>query len=90
VVPAGNVPETAWLLTGIVVAPDGAPAETVKAWPETITFDPPGIATLNAVTGIEATVPLKAALVAVKLGSSGGRSSLLMNPPFSVNPACQV
>jgi len=91
VVPAAIVPVTAWLFTGIEIAPDAAPAEdTVKSWPETVTFDPPGIPTLSARTAIELIVPLRDAVVAVKLGSSGGRSSLLTNPPLSVRPACHV
>ena len=86
--PLGIVPVTDWLLTGIEVAPEGAPADaTVKAWPATVTVDPPGTAATNAVTGKAVMVPLNAAVVAVRAGSSGGRSSLLTKPPFWVNPA---
>jgi len=49
---------------------------------------PADTAELSAATGIEATVPLKADLVEVTTGSSGGLSSLLVNPPLMVKPLC--
>ena len=76
VVPVGIVPLTAWLLTGIEVAAAAAPAEvTVNACPATMTLVPPATATLNAVTGIDATVPVTADVVATRPGSSGARRS---------------
>jgi len=87
-VPLAMVPVTAWLLTGIEVLPEAAPAEvTVKACPPTVTVEFAGTATLNAATGMAVMVPVKAEVVAVRFGSSGGRSSLLMKPPNVVNPA---
>jgi hypothetical protein len=86
--PLEIVPVTDWLLTGIEVAPEGAPVDaTVKAWPATVTVDPPGTAATNADTGIAVMIPLSDEVVAVRAGSSGGRSSLLTKPPFWVNPA---
>jgi hypothetical protein len=82
------VPVTAWLLTGIEVAPETAPADVaVNTWPEVVTLELPGTATLRAATGIDVMLPLRAApLVVVRAGSSGGLSSLLVRPPLMVNP----
>src|SRR4029077_11373639 len=86
--PLGIVPETAWLLTGIAVAPDGAPGElTLKAWPPRRTEVLAEIATPRAATGMEVMLPESAAVVDARNGSSGGRSSLLTKPPRIVNPA---
>src|SRR6266851_5604634 len=91
VVPVAMVPETAWLLTGIEVAAAAAPAAvTVNACPAKMTLVPPATATLSAVTGIDATVPVRSEVVATRLGSSGGRSSLLVSPPLIVMPACHL
>ncbi len=85
--PLAIVPVIVVLLTGIEVAPKAAPADvTEKAWPAIVAVDPPGTPATSAMTGIAVTLPLRGAVVAVRAGSSGGRSSLLMKPPFWVNP----
>src|SRR5713226_1756533 len=88
VLPVAIVPLTDALTTGIDVDPDAAPAAvTVNDCPATMTVELPGTATLSALTGIELMLPLRAAAVAARFGSSGGRSSLLTKPLLSVNPA---
>src|SRR5207247_1426804 len=89
--PLAMVPVTAALATGIELAPAAAPPEpTVKPWPATVTVESPATATESAATGIAAMLPLNAAVVEVRLGSSGGRSSLLRKPPLIVRPLCHV
>jgi len=88
--PLAIVPVTAWLLTGIEVAPEAAPADVVKTWPEIVTLEPEGTEALRAATGIAVGLPLRTDLVDVTTGSSGGLSSLLVNPPLMVNPLCKV
>jgi hypothetical protein len=88
--PLAIVPVTAWLVTEIEVAPAAAVADAVNTWPEIVTLEVPGSAALSAATGIEVTLPLRSDLVDVTTGSSGGLSSLLVNPPLMVNPLCKL
>ena len=59
----------------------------MNARPATVTVELPGTATSSTLTGMDVIVPLSAAVVAARSGSSGARSSLLTKPPLSVKPA---
>ena len=97
--PLARVPTTLCLLMWISVAPAAAFCDTVKVWPSTKSNEFCGTAPGSGFTEIWVWfVPESEPLSEVTsgwpaitmLGSSGGRSSLLTKPPFSVIPALKL